>query len=272
MNSLIIDTQKCTRDELCVAVCPMNVIRMNGQGPEWIERGEQYCINCGHCVAVCPHGALSLPSMSADQCLSLSSEWRLSPPQMEQLLKGRRSIRKFTPQPVKREILSRVFDMASFAPSGKNAQQAQWLVITDAEEVTRLAELTIKWMRSLVAERSLLARALGMKGLISAWDAGDDQILRNAPHLILAHAPQKNPSALQMCTIALTYVELSAIPFGLGTCWSGYFQFAVAQSSAVQEALMLPEGQQCFGSMMVGYPQLEYQRIPRRNTPQVTWR
>jgi ferredoxin len=174
MSSLLVDTQKCTRDELCVAACPVNIIRMNEHGPVWEEWGQRYCLNCGHCVAVCPHGALSLQTMPVEQCPPLRSDWRLSPVQLEQLLKGRRSMRKFTSQPVERDTLARMIDMASFAPSGKNAQPVHWLVINDAAKIARLAELTIEWMRSQVAERSLLARVFGMNGLVTAWDDGDD--------------------------------------------------------------------------------------------------
>jgi hypothetical protein len=37
-------------------------------------------------------------------------------------------------------------------------------------------------------------------------------------------------------------------------------------------ALGLPEGQQSFGAMMVGYPQFRYHRLPTRKMPEITWR
>jgi len=30
-----------------------------------VEKAEEICIRCGHCVAVCPHSALSLKNMKA---------------------------------------------------------------------------------------------------------------------------------------------------------------------------------------------------------------
>jgi hypothetical protein len=35
--------------------------------------------------------------------------------------------------------------------------------------------------------------------------------------------------------------------------------------------MALPEGHQCFGAVMLGYPQYKYDRIPKRKAPQVTW-
>ena len=71
------------------------------------------------------------------------------------------------------------------------------------------------------------------------------------------------------CTIALTYLELAALPFGLGTCWAGFVQMAV-MSPSIQEFLNLPEGHQSFGAMMIGYPEFEYHRIPLRKMD-ITW-
>lgn len=272
MSLLVIDRKKCTRDGVCVGVCPASIITMNGDGPLLREGGGRHCLTCGHCVAVCPQGAISLQSMPAEQCIPLREDWRLKPEQMEQLLKGRRSIRKYKPQPVENDILAKIIDMASFAPSGHNAQPVRWLVIEDSNEVNRLAGVVIDWMREAVEEKSLLARAFGMKRLVADWEAGNDPILRGAPHFIVAHAPQKEKTAPNACTIGLTYLELAALPFGVGTCWAGYFQIAIGMSSSLKDALALPKGHQCFGAMMVGYPKFEYQRIPKRNEPQVMWR
>lgn len=37
-------------------------------------------------------------------------------------IKGRRSIRKFRPDPIPREVLERILEMATWAPSGMNLQ------------------------------------------------------------------------------------------------------------------------------------------------------
>jgi len=123
-----------------------------------------------------------------------------------------------------------------------------------------------------VRDQLPVAQMLGMSRLISAWDAGYDPICRNAPHLVVAYAHQQDRTAPGACPIALTYLELAALPYGVGTCWAGYFQLAATLSPAVQAALALPEGHQSYGAMMVGYPKFEYQRIPLRNEAQVMWR
>jgi nitroreductase len=55
-----------------------------------------------------------------------------------------------------------------------------------------------------------------------------------------------------MLTIALTYLELAAPAFGLGTCWGGFLNAAANAWSPVQKTLALPEGNTSYGVMMVG--------------------
>jgi nitroreductase/NAD-dependent dihydropyrimidine dehydrogenase PreA subunit len=272
MSFLTIDQEKCTRDGFCVQECPAGILAMNGNGPESIPEREAFCLKCGHCVAVCPHGALSLQTMPVEQCPPLRDAWTLTPEQVEHLLKGRRSIRRYQERPVERETLAQLIDVARFGPTGHNTQPVEWLVIHDTQEVQRIAGAVIDWMRTLAAENSPMGAVLGARGLVAAWDAGADPICRNAPHLIVTHAPQDNRMAPPACTIALTYLELAALPLHLGTCWAGFVHVATLMSPDALAALGLPEGYQCCGAMMVGYPKFSYHRIPLRNEARITWR
>ena len=61
MGLLIVDENKCKKDRICVGECPMAIIKLkDGDGfPELVPGGDEMCLVCGHCVAVCPHGAMS---------------------------------------------------------------------------------------------------------------------------------------------------------------------------------------------------------------------
>jgi nitroreductase/NAD-dependent dihydropyrimidine dehydrogenase PreA subunit len=272
MSGFVVDHTKCTRDGICVASWPIGIITMNGSTPAWAAGAEQWCVNCGHCVTVCPHGAIALSKMPLDQCPPLRPDWRLTPAQVEPLLKGRRSIRTYKQAGVSREVILQMIDVARFAPSAMNTQPVRWFVIHDRAEVHRLAGLVIDWMRQTITAQAPLAANLNMPGLVTAWEHGHDPICRNAPHLILACAPKEDRRSPTACAIALTYLEIAALPHGVGTCWAGYFQIAATMSSALQAALGLPKEQQSFGTMLVGYPQFAYQRIPARNDAQIMWR
>ena len=274
MSLLSINESNCKRDGICVAVCPIGLIQIanNEALPSPIEGAEKLCINCGHCVAVCPHGALSLQTMKPEECVQIRKELLPSVEQAKHFLSARRSIRTYEKKPVERTVLSELIDSTRYAPSGHNMRPVHWLVLEDPREVNRLAGLVIEWMRFLLKEKPEMAKPMNMDRVVAAWESGEDKICRGAPHVILAHAPAALPIAQSSCTIALAYLELTAFARGLGACWAGYFSFAANLFPPMMQALSLPEGHQCFGAMMVGYPQYRYQRIPLRKKAAITWR
>ena len=58
-------------------------------------------------------------------------------------IKGRRSIRRFKPDPVPKDVLDRIFEMATWAPSGMNLQNWYFVVVT-GERKEALVELASK--------------------------------------------------------------------------------------------------------------------------------
>ena len=111
-----------------------------------------------------------------------------------------------------------------------------------------------------------------MSMIIDTFSAGEDIIFRNAPVLVIAHAPSNLSISMTSCTIALTTMELAAKGYGLGTCWAGLLMMAVADRfEPVINRLNLPLNQWCYGAMMMGYPAFSYQRIPARKKPDVTF-
>ncbi|QTA93793.1 nitroreductase family protein [Desulfonema magnum] len=274
MRLFVTDQKKCKRDGICVAECPMGIIALKDQNatPVPADDANELCINCGHCVAVCPHGALSLKTMSPEQCPPVQKDLQFTPEQVEYLLRSRRSVRVYKNKAVDRKIISKLIDMARFAPSGHNLQPVRWLVICDSAEVRKLASLVADWMRYMVREQPDMVKGLHMERLVRRWDAGDDVICRDAPHVIVAHAPKDERTAPAASTIALSYLELAAGSLDLGACWAGYFNTAATFWPPMQEALGLPKGHISYGAMMVGYPKFRYHRLPLRNKARITWR
>ena len=272
MVQIHIDQEKCKRDGICTRVCPMGIIEMAGDSVPTLGAGlADLCISCGHCVAVCPHGALSLDSMAVGVCTPLKADLAIGSEQAEQLFRSRRSIRAYGDRSVEREKLTRLIDMARYAPTGSNSQQVQWLVVDSRERLHSFAGMIIEMVRNLIAQGHPLAKAYRLERSVAAWEAGNDPVLRGAPVLVIAHAPKAYPLAPVDCTAALTFFDLAAPTIGLGACWAGFFMMAAAQWPPLQEALALPDGNVCGGALMVGYPKYEYHRLPTRNDAVVGW-
>ena len=270
---IVVDREKCNKDGLCALDCPIGIITMDGPDgfPAPVEGFDQLCIDCGHCVAVCPHEALSQGGITPRQCLPLEAPG-LSPEQLAQLLKGRRSIRRYKDQPLEQSTIARLLDMARYAPSGHNVQPVKWLVISGQDKLHKLAGIVVDWMRHLIKEDSELAASMHLDQAVSMWESGGDRIMRGAPHLVVAYGDKNNSMVPVPCILALGYLELAAYSLGLGACWAGYFNRAASTFPPMIKALDLPQGTVPFGALMLGVPKYRHQRIPPRKPLEVIWR
>jgi nitroreductase/NAD-dependent dihydropyrimidine dehydrogenase PreA subunit len=273
MAPFSVNSEKCKKDGLCAKACPTQIIQITSpeKNPLPVDDFEEHCLACGHCVAVCPTGAFQLNWLSAEECTPLNWELAFGPEQAEQFLRSRRSIRNFKKKAVKRDLLYKLLEIACYAPSAKNNQPWFWAVVKDRANVRSLAELVIEWMRSVIRDNPRLAKKRGFQQVVAAWEDGHERICRGAPHVIVVHAEKNYGFGAEDCALALSYLELFAPVLGLGACWGGYFYSAVNAYPPLFKALGLPEDHHAFGAMMVGYPRLNYRRMPLRYPPRVTW-
>jgi nitroreductase/NAD-dependent dihydropyrimidine dehydrogenase PreA subunit len=273
MDLFEVHAETCNKDGLCIAVCPAQIIRFSADGyPEPTVEANDLCIRCGHCVAVCPTASLTHRDIPVERCPRVDPSLLPGVEQCEHLFRTRRSIRTYTKRPPKRQSISRLIDMAHYAPTGHNCQCVQWLVISDRRKLDHLAELVIDWMRWMLENMAETAVAMHFDHTVTRSETGSDVIFRGAPMLILAHADRKVKPAPPACTIALSHLELAAPTLDLGCCWAGYFMGAAASYSPVHEALPLPETNDCFGAMMIGHPRFSYQRLPLRKPARIIWK
>jgi len=70
MSAITINQEKCNQDGVCVSECPSRVLQMDTPRncPTPAPDFDTYCIQCGHCVAVCPTQAFSLEWLKPEDC------------------------------------------------------------------------------------------------------------------------------------------------------------------------------------------------------------
>lgn len=271
MTTLLVDRDLCTRCGICSESCPMGIIAPAGETtlPLVPEEISGLCIRCGHCEAYCPSGALVLNVRPGERVLLPEAAGEIAPEDMTFYLKKRRSVRRFTGEPVPRETIAALLDIAGYAPSGGNGHPVQWIVVHDRERVGRVAALTVEWMKSLVGSDHPMSGYVPK--LIETYQNGYDAICCSAPHLLFAHIPKDNPVAQVDAIIALTHFDLAAPAFGVGTCWAGFVAMAASVYEPLQREIGIPAGRKSAYAMMFGHPQNRVYGIPRRNVPEVTW-
>jgi len=278
-----VDAERCTGCSLCVEVCPSFVFEMR-EGKAEVVR-EKWCIGCGHCGAVCPEGAI-LNEATAER-IELPI---MSPEGLTQLLRQRRSVRLYREEPVPKEVIERVIEAGSYAPTGRNSQNVHWIVIRSPEEITRLREMAIAFYEKIFSRvrsrtGALLLRLLAGKRTVEylrdslpkveyakgLMDQGDDRLLYNAPVVILVHAESWDTCSPFNCAVALYNASLMAHALGVGYCFNWYLVNAVNHDQRIGRWLKIPSDHRCFGAMTMGYPRVTFLRSVRRRAPKVRW-
>ena len=274
MAFLTIDETKCKQDGICAAECPRRIITQKDDAsfPQVAEADEAYCMTCGHCVAVCPHGALSVTGVKIEDCPVIEKDLVLSWDQTEQFLRCRRSIRLFKDKAMDRETLEQLVETARYAPTASNAQNLHWTVIEGRDKLEPLSQETINWMERVIEAQPGSPAADYYRPVVARLATGYDGILRTAQTLIVPSAPKESANGLVDLSIALAYLELAALPLGVGTCWAGLLRAAMLATPELVGSMGLPEGHGWFYPMMIGYPKFKYHRLPERKAPVIHWK
>jgi len=270
MALLKVNKDTCTKCGSCAGICPDGLIFfIEDRYPRPISAADEFCLRCGHCVGVCPTGSLTHQDIPVEDCPPIEDSLKISFEQCSQLIKSRRSIRKYQDKPVPRDEIARLIDIARYAPTGHNSQNIRWLVVDDKARLKRFEEIGWDWMRDMIGKNPQMAEMF--EGVLKRMEAGHPDFIRGAPALVVTHAEKNNPMEVINASIALGYFDLAANAAGLGCCWAGFFMMASNTFPALVEAVALPEDQQVYGALMLGYPEYRHRRIPVRKPARITW-
>ncbi len=274
MGLITIDESKCKKDGMCVRECLAAIIRLpEGGYPEIPQRNEVACRLCGHCVAICPHGALSHKIVHVEDSPLIKKQLAISEAQAVQFLRTRRSIRSYQEKPVERETIQRLIEIARYAPTAANSQLVEWVAISGSARIREIAATAVRHLHEILdKDPSVAVAAPSLPPALALFDAGYDSILRNAPALLIASAPVEATNGMVDLTIALSYLDVLAPVMGLGTCWAGLLQRAILYSPAFKESLGVPAAHPYHYPMMLGYPKVKFYRLPERKPPKITFR
>jgi len=149
-------------------------------------------------------------------------------------IKGRRSIRQFTDQPIEKDKLERLLEAARWAPSGGNLQKWRFVVVTAPSQ------------KELVRQF-----APGIFAMPSAFIVVCAEVEPEANEW-------KKKLYLADCSIACQNIMLAAHEMGIGTCVALSYDKA-----AIGEILELPNNVEPMLVVTLGYPAEAPQPPPR---------
>jgi len=247
------------------------VIEMGEDGfPRSIADREALCIQCQHCLAICKPGSLSILGKDPSDSLPLKGALP-DAGQMERLIMGRRSVRRYKDEPVDPEVIARMLEVTAHAPTGVNSRGVLFTVIDDPTIMTKVRARTMGGLRKAIDGGTLPEKLNFFEGFVNLWEQkGVDVLFRGAPHLLIASAPAGAPSPEADCHIALTNFELLAASMGLGALWDGLFKWALtAILPEMKVELGIPEDHLVGYAMIFGKPAVKYHRTVQRSGARV---
>jgi nitroreductase len=161
---------------------------------------------------------------------------------MIDLLRTRRSVRKFTEQPIEPEKLQILKEAILRAPSSKNSNAGEYIFIDDTAIIQKLA----------------LCKTYGAAALQTAKLA-----------VVVLSDESKTVAWIEDASIAAFVTHMTAHSLGLGSCWiqiRGREHSELTTSEAyVRDILHIPEGYRILSIVAIGYPQGEHKGKPYSN-------
>ena len=279
-----IDREACSNCGACARICAGEVLRLD-DGSVHIHTDSAFgCIACGHCMMVCPQGAVTVTGrgISPDDLLELPpKEERADANALSALMLSRRSVRRFSDREVEAADLDRIVEMAATAPMGIPPWDVGCVTIRGREEVQQLAGEVIKgyegflkifrpWLLKLMrpfwgkATYDMFAHFVLplAETYVRGRREGHDHLFYEAPALLIFHhSPYAEATD---ATIACTYAMLAAESLGLGTTIIGGAPPIMQRNKALCEKLGIPAGHKPSICLIVGHPATHFRRGIRR--------
>ncbi len=288
-----VDIDRCRGCGHCVKVCGPLVFELREQ-KSWVVHGER-CFACGHCWAVCPEEAVTQEEVVTTADLGRGPVPAVPPEDLQLLLRERRSIRVFKDTPVSREQLATIIEAGRYVPTGSNRQDVSYIVLSDQAKVSTLRSMVEAFLDRMTKGLQNPATALFLRlrmgrlgvdvmryyasgyGVYAGMTPEEKEKIAYFPlpfgqAVIITHAQSFDQVAQSNCSMALYNCSLMAHGLGLGSCFLGFVPITANTDKGARNWLGVPDENQVYGAMVVGYPAVRYRRLIERKAPEIDWR
>jgi nitroreductase len=186
------------------------------------------------------------------------------------LLKSRRSIRAYKPDPIPDEYIQKIIEAARWAPSGGDAQPWEFVVIKRKDIKEKIAALFMESIKPLRQAELTREKELRIPALETEMP---EPGFKNAPVFILLCGDPRTNEAFPLTVYekwgtevfisnlasAFLCMQLAAKSLGLGSQWVS--SSGSLMEDKLKELLNIPEEIKIYDMMAMGYP--AYQLGPR---------
>ncbi len=247
MSIKIIDTEKCIGCGQCVQDCVNQylVLVEDSEGHKkatFKERGR--CLECGHCNAICPQGAIT-GGKAEFECDSKDS--------LLTLMATKRTVRHYEKDStIDQEAIDRIIMAGQTAPTERNRKSARMLLIKDI-----LPQVYKTALDYLVAEVQKAGTINPLYVPTMNLDSKREEVLWNAEYLV---AFVGLPSNLIDASISAERMQLEAASLGIGTAYIGDMKTAINNVPELRELLGIRSNEDVLITFTMGKTNLKYLR------------
>lgn len=173
-----------------------------------------------------------------------------------ELIRTRRSTRKFQERPVEQELLDKIIEAGRYAPSGGNCQSTHFFVITDQNVLSELAELVKQEFSKMEIVPNMYRSLVNS---ITASKGGNYVFHYNPPALIVTANKKDYGNNIADCACALENMMLMANALNLGSCWINQLRWLNENPVllAYFRKFGLLEDEHIYGAVSIGYAATE---------------
>ena len=253
------DKSKCIKCGACISDCVVKILtRDHNDYPYLPQELEKFCLNCQHCLAVCPEGAITCNGVSAGQCAPIGKT--PSPDEMLNLIRQRRSVRRYVNENIPSETMELLKKSLHWTATGCNDRGLIFKVIDNKEDMNFFRQTASDMLKKLFKWKILQLLYPNVNRFLLEILNGEDVIFRNAPHMVICAVSQKSPCKKADPFIALSNFDLMAQSCNIGTCWCGFAVYAMKFSRKMQKHLNLPKNYKIASVMLFGKSAVSYKR------------
>lgn len=257
--------------ELCIGcgLCASDCIAENIDIIDSKAKVKRDCFQCGHCVAICPANAVSIPEYDMEDVEEYEkSSFEVDSEKILHSIKFRRSIRDFQDRKVEQSVLEQILQAGRYTATAKNNQDSCFVFVR--KELDTLKELVWNYIDGLKApEGEKLSRDLLPYIAFNRRrkaDSADDYLFRNAPVVLFITSDWPLDAGL-----AAQNMEMISVASGLGVLYNGFLARIADANTELKQWLGIEE-KHIKACMLLGYPKRHYKRTAPRKKANVIWK
>lgn len=171
---------------------------------------------------------------------------------IEEIIKTRRSTRKFDKKQVPDELVEKIIDAGRYAPSGMNVQAAHFIVIKNPKINNALTELVRSEFAKMDGKENL---SKSVSNSVRASVTGEYSFSYNAPVLIILANKIDNGNNIADCSCIMENMMLMANELGLGSCWVNQLKHLNENKEITlfMQNIGMNQDERVYASLAVGY-------------------